>query len=62
MLNSEIDNAVKHFNGVLPSCLYRDVCSSKQVDQLDGEFVDIWTKDGAYWRVKVYPSQPHQYI
>ena len=58
MKNEEIELAVKGCGYRIPSSLYISICRSPQVDHVkrNGDFFDIWTRDGWYWRVQVYPN------
>ena len=58
MKNEEIELAVKGCDYCIPSSLYISICQSKQVDhvKMDGNFFNIWTRDGWHWKVKVYPD------
>lgn len=55
MTNDGIEKAVKKYGYIIPFPVYRDICNSPQVDHIksDGKWVDIWTNDGAHWRVSV---------
>ena len=54
MSNEEIDRAVREYGYVLPFKIYALVCASKQIDHVrrDGEWIDIWSKEGNHWRIK----------
>ena len=54
MSNEEIDRAVREYGYVLPFKIYALVCTSKQIDHVrrDGEWIDIWSKEGNHWRIK----------
>lgn len=55
MNNNEIENTIREHGYVLPFVLYREICNSHQVDHVkrDGEWYEIWTKDGYYWKVLI---------
>lgn len=55
MTSQEISNTVREYGGVLPFKIYAVVCASDQIDHIrrDGEWIDLWSHDGDYWRVKV---------
>ena len=56
MTDQEIDRAVREHGYVLPASVY---ISSRQLDHVrrDGEWIDIWSRDGRHWRVTVRPDQ-----
>lgn len=58
MYSFEIDREIRARNWVIPVWLYVDICRSPQVDHVkrDGDWTDIWTRDGAHWRVRVEKS------
>lgn len=59
MTNQEIDRIVREHGYVLPASVYIAICRSRQVDHVrrDGDWIDIWSRDGRHWRVTVRPDQ-----
>lgn len=55
MSNEEITKTVREYDGVLPFKIYAVVCASDQIDHIrrDGEWIDLWSRDGDHWRVQV---------
>lgn len=58
MADPEIDRTVREHDGVLPASVYISICRSRQVDHVrrDGDWYDIWSRDGGHWRVTVKPD------
>lgn len=58
MNDNEIDRAVRGHGYVLPASVYIAICRSRQVDHVrrDGDWYDIWSRDGGYWRIRVHPD------
>lgn len=59
MYNWEIDEVFKKYNYKPPASVYIAVCGSPQVRHVkcDGEWIDIWSADGAHWRVSPHPDE-----
>ena len=59
MTDQEIDRAVREHGYVLPASVYITICRSRQLDHVrrDGEWIDIWSRDGRHWRVTVRPDR-----
>lgn len=57
MNDNEIDRIVREHGYVLPASVYIAICRSRQVDHVrrDGEWIDIWSRDGRHWRIQVHP-------
>ena len=55
MSDKEIARVVREYNYILPVAVYVDICRSEQVDHVhrDGEWVDIWTRTGWHWRIRI---------
>ena len=58
MTDLEIDRFVREHDGVLPASVYISIFRSWQVDHVrrDGDWYDIWSRDGGHWRVTVRPD------
>lgn len=58
MTDLEIDRVVRDHDGLLPASVYIAICRSRQVDHVrrDGDWYDIWTRTGGYWRSTVIPD------
>lgn len=59
MYDEEIEKAVKDRNGIIPTNIYSKICNSDQIDHIkaDGEWINVWSKYGAYWRIKVISQE-----
>ena len=57
MNDNEIDRIVREHGYVLPASVYIAICRSRQVDHVrrDGDWIDIWSRDGRHWRIQVHP-------
>lgn len=55
MSNNDITNVVNKYDGVLPFQIYAIVSSSDQINHVvrDGDYINMWSSDGAFWHVKV---------
>lgn len=55
MTNEIIEKVARENGYVLSSSIYKEICDSPQVDHVlrVGNWYDIWTKDGAHWRVTI---------
>lgn len=62
MYSWEIDQKMNEWDYNIPSYLYIDILNtSPQIHHTKynpyGDYFEMWTDDGSYWKFKVYPKE-----